>query len=241
LNSVANTTFRIELFGVSSASAGSLTQSYLGFTNATTDANGNGPFDVMLPAPAASSAISSTATGPSGTSEFSPAFSGNLLNISTRAHVGTADDVVIGGFIITGADSKTVLLRGIGPSMNVAGSPVPGRLEDPVIALYDSSGTQIGVNNDWRDSQRAEIEATGLAPGDDLESALLMTLEPAAYTVHLLGLNGRTGIGLVEIYDLSPASSRLANISTRARVENGDNLVIGGFIIGPNSGLGAQV
>jgi hypothetical protein len=241
LNSTANTSFRIEFFVKDSVNQSGQRQSYFGFTNATTDGNGNALFDVSLAAPASGSDISSTATGPNGTSEFSAALSGKLLNISTRANVGTGDDVVIGGFIITGTDAKTALLRGIGPSMNVAGSPVPGRLEDPVIALYDSSGTQIAVNNDWRDSQRAEIEATGLAPGDDLESALLATLDPGAYTVHLLGLNGRTGIGLVEIYDLTPANSRLANISTRARVESGDNAVIGGFIIGPNNDPGAQV
>ena len=242
LNSLANTTFRIELFGVTGDSAGGQRQSYFGFTNVNTDGNGDGSFDVTVAAPPSSfTAITSTATGPQGTSEFSPAFSGKLLNISTRARVGTGDDVVIGGFIITGTDAKTVLLRGIGPSMNAGGSPVPGRLEDPVIAVYDNAGTQTAVNNDWQGSQKAEIMATGLAPTDDLESALLTTLQPGSYTVHLLGLNGRTGIGLVEIYDLSPQSSRLANISTRARVESGDNVTIGGFIIGPNNGPGAQV
>jgi hypothetical protein len=114
-------------------------------------------------------------------------------------------------------------------------------LEDPVIALCDSTGAQIAVNNDWRDSEQVEIEGTGLAPTDDLESALLVALPPAAYTVKLLGLNGRTGIGLVEIYDLAQESSHLANISTRARVQSGDRVMIGGFIIGPDSGLSARV
>ncbi len=241
LNSTANTSFRIEFFVKDTAAQSTQRQSYLGFTNSTTDANGNASFDVSLTAPASGSDISSTATGPQGTSEFSAALFGRLLNISTRANVGIGDDVVIGGFIITGTDAKKVLLRGIGPSLSVGGMPVPGRLADPVVALYDSSGRRIAVNNDWQDSQQAEIQATGLAPADDLESALLITLQPAAYTVHLLGLNGRTGTGVVEIYDLTSQSSRLANISTRARVETGDSVVIGGFIIGPNDGPSARV
>lgn len=242
LNSNANTSFRIELFGNDNTdpSGHGQGQHYLGFTNVTTDADGNASFDVTLPVPASVTSISSTATGPAGTSEFSAALSAELLNISTRAEVGTGDDVVIAGFIISGPDAKTVMLRGIGPSMSANGAPMPGRLQDPVIALYDSSGTQIAVNNDWQSTHAAEIAATGLAPTDDLESALLVTLPPAAYTVKLLGL-GRTGIGLVEIYDLAPQSSVLANISTRSRVETGDSVMIGGFIIGGNNGRGARV
>lgn len=242
LNSTANTSFRIEFFAKDSVNQAAPRHSYFGFANATTDANGNALFDVTLAAPPSYSEITSTATGPKGTSEFSGALpGGKLLNISTRAQVGTGDNVVFGGFIITGTDAKTVLLRGIGPSMSVGGSPVPGRLEDPVIALFDNSGKRIGINNDWQDSQQSEIEATGLAPISDLESALRMTLPPGTYTVQLSGFNGQTGIGLVEIYDLAQASSRLANISTRARVGSGDNVMIGGFIIGPNDGPGAQV
>jgi hypothetical protein len=241
LNSIANNSFRIEFFGGDSSSEFGGRWDYFGFTNVETDADGNASFDVTLAAPAHYAAITSTATGPTGTSEFSAALSGKLQNISTRAHVGTGDDVVIGGFIITGTDAKSVLLRGIGPSMNIGGVPMPGRLEDPVIAVYNSSGVQTAVNNDWRDSQQAEIEATGLAPTDDLESALLVALPPAAYTVKLLGLNGRTGIGLIEIYDLTPESSHLANMSTRARVAGGDNVMIGGLIVGPSNAPGAGV
>jgi hypothetical protein len=241
LNSTANTSFRIEFFGNENAGQPAPRQSFFGFTYVSTDANGNASFDVTLAVPTRYFAISSTATGPMGTSEFSPALSGNLLNISTRAHVGTGDNIVIGGFIITGTDSKTVVVRGLGPSISSLGAPLPGRLDDPVIALYDSSGTQIGVNNDWRDSQADQIKATGLAPTNDLESALLTTLQPGTYTVHLLGLNGRTGIGLVEVYDLTPQSSRLANISTRARDDAGDTVIIGGFIVGPKDGPAARV
>jgi hypothetical protein len=114
-------------------------------------------------------------------------------------------------------------------------------LQDPVIDLYDSSGTLLAENNDWKDSQQRDIGATGLAPSDPLESALLMSLPPAAYTVQLRGVNGGTGIALVEVYDLAQPGSRLANISTRARVDGGDSVMIGGFIIGPNNGRSARV
>jgi hypothetical protein len=153
----------------------------------TTDANGNGSFDVTLPVPPSVTAISSAATGPTGTSEFSAALFPKLLNISTRANVQPGDDLVIGGFIIAGTDAKRVLLRGIGPSLKVGGVAMPGRLQNPVIELYDSSGAFIADNNNWKDSQQAEIEGVGLAPSDRLESALLITLPPSAYTVQLRG------------------------------------------------------
>lgn len=243
LNSEADTSFRIELFGNDSIDPSGYGQGqyYLGFAVVTTDANGNASFDVTLPVPASVTTISSTATGPTGTSEFSAALFAKLLNISTRANVQTGDDLVIGGFIITGTDAKDVLLRGIGPSMNVGGTPVPGRLQDPVLELYDSSGTLIAQDNDWKVSQQAEIEATGLAPSDRRESALLISLTPAAYTVQLRGVNRGTGIALVEVYDLGQPGSRLANISTRAGIGTGDSVMIGGFIIGPNNGRSARV
>lgn len=243
LNSTANASFRIEFFGNDNADPSGYGQGqyYLGFTNVSTDANGNASFDVTLPVPPSAKAISSTATGPTGTSEFSAALFAKLLNISTRADVQTGDDLAIGGFIITGSDTKKLLLRGIGPSLNVGGAPLPGRLQNPVIALYDSSGALIAQNNDWKSSQQAEIEATGIAPEDRLESALLVDLPPEAYTVHLRGVNGGTGVGLIELYDLAQPGSRLANISTRSRVGTGDRVMIGGFIIGPNNGRSAGV
>src|SRR5205807_2250100 len=102
------------------------------------------------------------------------------LNISTRADVQSGDRITIGGFIITGNDAKQVLLRGLGPSLAVSGT-----LQDPGIELHDASGNLVALNNNWSDSHRAEIEATGLAPHDYRESALLISLGPGAYTVHL--------------------------------------------------------
>jgi hypothetical protein len=157
-----------------------------------------------------------------------------LLNISSRASVQTADNVLIGGFIVTGTDPKQVVLRAIGPSMAVSGTPVAGRMADPVLELRDSNNALVSSNDNWKDSpERAQIEGFGIAPTDDKESAILRTLVPGNYTVVLKGKDNTTGIALVELYDLGlAANSILANISSRSFVEAGDNVLIGGFIAG---------
>lgn len=157
-----------------------------------------------------------------------------LLNISTRADVLTGDQVPIGGFIITGTDSKKIVVRGLGPSINANGAALPGRLADPVLELHDANTNLIVANDNWQDSQKDELMATGLQPTNDLESAIVRTLSPGRYTAILRGKSNSTGIGLVEAYDLSQASnSVLANISTRGFIETGDKVMIAGFIIGP--------
>jgi hypothetical protein len=164
-----------------------------------------------------------------------------LLNISTRLRVLTDDNVLIGGFIITGTDPKNVLIRGIGPSLSSVG--IAGALADPTLELHQGS-TTVMTNDNWKTrpdgtSQQAEIEATTIPPANDLESAVLATLSPGAYTAILAGKNGGTGVGLVEVYDLAQgANSMLANISTRGFVDTGDNVMIGGFIVGGGSGGG---
>jgi hypothetical protein len=156
------------------------------------------------------------------------------LNISTRAHVETGDNVTIGGFILTGSGSKPVLLRATGPSLNTNGNPVPGRLDDPTLELHDQSGGMVAFNDNWKDSQQGDIAATGLAPSDDRESAIFRVLNPSYYTAIMRGKNNTTGIGLVEAYDLDGLTGlQLANISTRGFVETGDDVLIGGFIAGP--------
>jgi hypothetical protein len=152
-----------------------------------------------------------------------------LLNISTRLRVLTGDKVLIGGFIVTGTDPKTVLVRGIGPSL-----PLSGVLADPVIEVHRSSGELLGSNDNWNDAlTRQQISASGLAPANDSEAALWGILNPGAYTVILSGKNGGTGVGLVEVYDLDrTVDSELANISTRGFVDTGDNVMIGGLIVG---------
>jgi hypothetical protein len=156
------------------------------------------------------------------------------MNISTRARVQTGDNVLIGGFIVTGNDPKKVIARAIGPSLKVNDIPVPGRLADPMLALHDESGAQVDFNDNWRDSpQRTEIESSTLAPGDDREAAIVRTLVPGRYTAIVRGKGNDTGIALVEVYDRDGAAkSQMANISTRGFVETGDNVMIGGFIVG---------
>lgn len=164
---------------------------------------------------------------------------GKQLNISTRLNVLTGDNVGIGGFIITGTGSKTVLLRALGPSLSAFG--ISGLLPDPTLELHDHTGAVIGFDNNWKDSpsQQTLIQNTGLAPSNDLEAAMVQTLSPGAYTAIVQGNGGATGIGLIEVYDVDPnSSSTLANISTRGFANTGDSVMIGGEIIG--RGLGAN-
>jgi hypothetical protein len=170
-----------------------------------------------------------SAPGPTPTPPPAPA---QLQNISTRAKILTNDSVLIGGFIITGTDPKKVIVRALGPSISVNGTPLAGRLADPILELH--AGNTVFTNDSWRSDQQAEISATGLAPTDDHECAIIRTLSPGNYTAVVRGVGGGTGIGLVEVYDLSQTSvSLLANISSRGFVDINDNVMIGGFIVGP--------
>lgn len=151
-------------------------------------------------------------------------------NISTRAVVGTSDNVPIAGFIVAGPEPKKVILRAVGPSL--AGAGISGAVPDPTLALHDSSGALIAFNDNWKQSQAAEIQLSDLAPANDLEAVLIRTLAPGAYTAVMRGQNNATGIGLVEVYDVEPnANSKLANISTRGFAGTDDQLMIAGVII----------
>lgn len=155
------------------------------------------------------------------------------LNISTRLRVETGDRIAIGGFIITGNEPKKVAIRGIGPSLSNFG--LSDILADPTLELRGSDGALLTENDNWQDdpAQAAQLVALGLAPPDPEESGMVATLQPGAYTAILSGTNQTTGLGLVEIYDADPAAaSQLANISTRGFVQAGDNVMIGGFILG---------
>ncbi len=161
-----------------------------------------------------------------------PAVGPQSLNLSTRGLVSSGDNVLIGGFVISGTDPKTVVLRALGPSLSDLG--VTDVLADPVLSLYDSSGALVATNDNWQSNpNHSVVESNGLAPGNLLESAIAPTLSPDAYTVIVSGKKAGTGIGLVELYDLSPMSdSQLANISTRGAVGTGDDVLVSGFIVG---------
>ncbi|MEY2503945.1 MAG: hypothetical protein QOG27_225, partial [Verrucomicrobiota bacterium] len=157
----------------------------------------------------------------------------DVLNISTRLQVLTDDKVLIGGFIITGTDPKKVIIRGVGPSLSGVGAT----LQDPILELHQGNLT-VATNDNWKQNQGA-VEATGLQPNNDLESAIVTTLTPGAYTAILSGKNNGTGVGVVEVYDLNQAAnSKLANISTRGFVDTGNNVMIGGFIVSGGAGGG---
>lgn len=160
---------------------------------------------------------------------------GKLFNISTREQVGTGDNVLIGGFIVTGSVPKKVIVRGIGPSLKNGGNPYPGRMADPTLELHNSNSV-IASNNDWQDTQKTEIQNTGIPPNDPKEAAIVGTLNPGAYTVILRGNNNSTGTAVVEAFDLdTTAPSELANISSRGLVGTGDNILIAGFFTGPTT------
>ena len=150
--------------------------------------------------------------------------------------VETGDNVGIGGFIITGTAPVHVLIRAIGPSLAPG---IPDPLADPVLELHGPGAFVTITDNNWRDdpAQEALIIASGIQPSNDLEAAIDAALSPGTYTAIVKGNNNTSGVGLVEVYDLSSAvPAKLGNISTRALVSTGNNIVIAGFILGSGSG-----
>ncbi|MEY2559279.1 MAG: hypothetical protein QOE34_2704 [Verrucomicrobiota bacterium] len=141
-----------------------------------------------------------------------PQFGSALGNLATRGPVEGGSKVLIGGLIVSGTDSKRVIIRGIGPSL--VASNVPGPLPDPTLKLFNSQAQLVASNDNWQDTQAAEISATGFAPKNAKESAILTTLSPGAYTVILDDAAGASGIGVVETYDLdvSTASAQLHTV-----------------------------
>src|SRR5438270_3179088 len=183
--------------------------------------------------------LADTNIGPTGTTgrvlKIVPApASPALVNLATRMRVQTGDNVLIGGFILIGSTSKKVILRAIGPSLSVNGQPLPGRLLDPTLTLFDGSGSPLFSNDDWQNSpQKQQIIDSNVAPPDPKESAIVATLQPGNYTAIMSGSGTATGIGVVELYDLeTSAPANPANLATRGFVETGDNAMIGGFIVG---------
>ena len=175
--------------------------------------------------------------------DISPLPESQLGNISTRAFVQTGDNVMIGGFIVQGAETKRVIVRAIGPELTQYG--VPNVLADPTLELHDSTGALIASNDNWQHTiiggiitsdQVLDIRRSGHAPRDARESAIIAELPAGNYTAIVRGVNDTMGVALVEAYDLSPDSnSLLGNISTRSFVQTDDNVMIGGFIVQGNA------
>jgi arylsulfate sulfotransferase len=162
-----------------------------------------------------------------------PAVQSRVQNLSTRGTVMSGDNVLINGFIVSGPDPKMVVVRALGPSLSSFG--LSSVLADPVLTVYNSSGTVIASNDNWQTDGHALIEQNGLAPSDPSESAALLTnLAPGAYTVVVTGGNSTEGISLAEVYEIPQpgGTSELTNVSGRSFVGTGDNALINGFIVG---------
>ncbi|MEO7723346.1 MAG: hypothetical protein ABIU29_01455 [Chthoniobacterales bacterium] len=243
LSSTPSTTFTIQFFteGLRANESG-----FIETKSVTTNSAGLAYFEFDLKPLPFDLTIKATATDPAGnTSEFQDDFAVQLANISARGQVGAGENILIGGFIVrpspdgdTTDFSKRVLLRALGPSLGVDGVPLAGRLENPTLELFDESGTIIGANDNWRETQETEITATGLAPTSDAEAALIADLPAGSYTVQVRGVGDATGLGIIEAYDLdppdpigAPRSGRLINLSARGLVGTGDDVLIGGLIV----------
>ena len=202
------------------------------------------PTPTPIPTPMPTATATPTETPGPGTS--------HLANISTRMTVGTGPNVLIGGFIIKGSESKTLVLRAIGPSLTQAG--MTNVLADPVLELHNSAGGIVTSNDDWHEGAKAsQIQQIGLAPSAPQESAILVTLPPGNYTAVLSGYRNSSGNALVEAYEVDSTSTRMVNISTRGRVGTVGEPMIGGLIsqggkskkviiraLGPSLGTGSN-
>jgi len=152
-----------------------------------------------------------------------------LLNISTRVRVRGGDDVMIGGFIIDGDSNKEIVVRALGPSLANLG--VPGVLANPTLEVYDSDGVLVQQNDNWTTLPSGTVPA-GFEPSNPAEAVVVASLAPGSYTAVLRSADGTQGNALCELYDLAPGNSTVRNISTRGEVGTGDDVMIGGFIIG---------
>jgi hypothetical protein len=239
LNSTANTEFTLQYFSESLDLVRPV-QTYLGSSTVTTDANGNAQFSTAFPVNDTNVGFTMTATSQDGnTSEFSNN-APRMLNLSTRMLVQSGDKVAIAGFIVnSGAGSSNfaqVVVRALGPSLQ---RQLAGTLPDPIVEVYDSTGKLIGFDDNWRDADPDGIlEALGLAPTNDLESAVALYLDPGSYTVVVRGAEGKSGVGLVEAYKIENEdqakgliNGEALNISTRGFVGTGDDVMVAGTIL----------
>ena len=153
-----------------------------------------------------------------------------LDNISSRVSVQTGDNVVIGGFIVQGNTPKPLILRALGPSLRDEG--VTGVLSDPVLELRNASGALVATSDSWAQANAQSLSAFGLAPTDDQEAALIVSVPAGSYSAVVHGKGSKRGVALFELYNLDRTQGSVANISTRGLVQTDDQVMIGGFIIG---------
>jgi hypothetical protein len=235
LNSTPSTAFTLQFYA--NGATPLAPQTLLGTQTVTTNSFGDVPFNFTFPISTSSDQfITATATNPGNeTSEFFPP-NGRVepANISTRGYVGTGDEILIGGFIRSNGPLQSLLIRALGPSLNVSGA-----LADPKLVVRRTNGEIVAQNDNWKITQEQQIRDTGLAPANDLEAAVLTPIlgspfvDNRQFTILVSGSNGAVGIGTVEVYALGTGSNsnELLNISTRGRVGTGDNVLIGGTII----------
>jgi hypothetical protein len=222
-------------------------QTLLKTITVVTDNNGDAPFVVGVPLSSVNGPINATATDPAGNTSELFLRPSHLRNLSTRGRVQSGDEALIAGFITGGFSRKgmELIVRAIGPSLSAGGAPLQGRLEDPLLDLRYAQFL-LKSNDNWRDnaSDATEIQKWGLAPANDLESALVYSTNPSAgtqYTATIQGKNDSAGIGVVEFYEVSGNNLRPVNISTRGLVQPGDDVMIGGFILAGGYGSTAVV
>ncbi|HEX8897218.1 MAG TPA: hypothetical protein VF751_00850 [Chthoniobacterales bacterium] len=238
LNSTPNTQFTIQFFGDETEYVNPA-RTFLKTITVTTDNNGNAQFSTGVSS--MHGAIDATATDPAGnTSEFFLRES-RFRNLSTRGRVEPGDNALIGGVIAYGIPLRQtkIIVRALGPSLAVNGTPIAGRLEDPILEIYGRNGL-ISSNDNWSDDPNtaADLQKYGLTPASELEAAA--EIDPGNggnFTAIVRGKNNSSGIALVEFYDvINGATMYLANVSTRGLVQGGDNVMIGGFIAGDGNG-----
>jgi outer membrane protein assembly factor BamB/subtilisin family serine protease len=180
---------------------------------------------------------SSTVTSSTATVTVSTAAPGRIVNLSARADVGTGSNILIAGFVIRGTGSKQVILRGVGPTLGTAYN-VTGSLSQPELTLINSV-TSLTIQQATAWGGNATLAAAFVPvgafslPSGSADSAIEVALPAASYTSQISGLNGTTGVALAEIYDADTGvpSASLVNISARASIGTGSNILIAGFVI----------
>jgi outer membrane protein assembly factor BamB/subtilisin family serine protease len=180
---------------------------------------------------------SSSVTSAAATVTVSTAPPGRIVNLSARANVGTGSNILIAGFVIQGSGSKNVLLRGVGPTLAGAPYNVAGTLAKPQITLFNQANVSIQSNAGWNNAAAivtadTQVGAFALASGS-ADSAVLTSLPAGSYTSQISGVNSTSGVALAEIYDADTGvpATNLINISARANVGTGSNILIAGFVV----------